>query len=143
MLLSIGVLTTNTTNTQASWEIRTGATPGRAKLMEIGFTLAAATASNVGLGYPQAIGLTPVETEFLTEDPNDVLAASIVTSALSWATSPTVPAIFFRRMNFPATIGQGVIWTFPQGITIPVSSSIVLWNNTANSALNAYAIVKI
>ena len=144
MLISLGVLTTNTTTTEASWEIITGATPGRAKLMEIGFTLNAATASSIGLGYPQAVGVTPTSpVDFLVEDPNDVLAASVVTSALAWATSPTVPAKFFRRMNFPATIGQGVVWTFPEGITIPVSSSIVLWNVGAVSALNAYAVIKI
>ena len=57
MRLSLGVLTTNTTTAEAAWEIRSGATPGRARLLEIGFFLTAATASHIGLGIPQAQGL--------------------------------------------------------------------------------------
>ena len=144
MILSLAVLTTNTTTTQASWEIITGSTPGRVKLMEIGFTLAAATATVIGFGRPAAASITPTSpVNFTTDDPNDVIAAGVVRSALAWGTSPTVPATFIRRMNFPATIGGGVVWTFPEGITIPVSSGLVLWNIGSVSALNAYAVIKI
>jgi hypothetical protein len=40
-------------------------------------------------------------------------------------------------------IGTGVIWTFPEGVVIPVSSSIILWNLATNSVLDAYAVVEI
>jgi len=141
MLLSLGVRTTNGTTAEAAWEIRTGATPGRAKLIEFGLFLTAATESNFGLGIPAALGITPAAlVDFEPEDPNDVLASGILQSTLSWGTSPTIPAKFFRRVTLPATIGTGVIWTFPKGLVIPVSSSIVLWNAGANSVVDAYAV---
>ena len=144
MQLSLGVLTTNTTTTEAAWEIRSGATPGRAKLKEIGFFLSAATASHIGLGIPQAQGVTPASPiDFEPEDANDTISSGVLQSVLSWGTSPTVPSKFFRRISLPATIGTGVIWTFPKGLVLPVSNSLVLWNLDTNAALNAYAVFEI
>jgi hypothetical protein len=34
-------------------------------------------------------------------------------------------------MVLPATIGAGVIWTFEDGLVIPVSSYLVLWQYSA------------
>lgn len=144
MILSLGVRTVDGTAAKAAWEILTGATPGRVKVLEIGFFLVAATASQIGLGRPAAIGVTPTApVDFLVEDPSDVLASGVVQSAVAWGTGPTVPTAFFRRISLPATIGTGVIWTFPKGITIPVSSSLILWNIGTNSLLDAYAVVEI
>ena len=144
MKVSLAVRTTGVADATAAWEIRTGATPGRARLIELGLFLSAATASIVGLGRPAAIGITPTTpVDFLLEDPNDVLATGVIQSALAWATPPTVPAAFLRRIALPATIGTGVIWTFPEGIVIPVSYGIVIWNLGLNSALDAYAILEI
>jgi hypothetical protein len=144
MNLFLAVRTTDGTTGTAGWEIRTGSTPGRARLFEIGFTIVAATASVVGLGRPAAIGVTPTSpVDFDPEDPNDVLATGVVQSALAWGTGPTIPAKFIRRISFPATIGSGVIWTFPKGLVIPVSSGLVLWNLAGNSVLDAYAAVSI
>ena len=144
MICSLGVRTVDGTASKASWELRTGATPGRAKLLEIGFFLVAATASQIGLGRPQAIGITPTSpVNFLPEDPDDAIASGVVQSSLAWGTGPTVPTAYLRRISLPATIGVGVIWTFPRGITIPVSSSLILWNIGTNSLLDAYAVVEI
>lgn len=144
MRLSIGVRTSSGTDASAAWEIRTGATPGRFKLIELGIFLAAATASTYGLGRPQAIGDTPTSpVDFLSEDPNDVIANGVVQSALAWSTGPSVPSNFLRRISLPATIGTGVIWTFPEGIVIPVSSSLVLWNLASNGVVDAYAVIDI
>ena len=144
MIYSLGVRTVDGTNAAAAWGIRTGATLGRVKLLEIGFFLVAATASVLGLGRPAAIGTTPTSpVNFLPEDPNDVIASGVVQSALAWGGAPTVPAAFLRRISLPATIGTGVIWTFPKGITIPVSSELVLWNLATNSLLDAYAVISI
>jgi hypothetical protein len=144
MNVTLGVRTLTGTTGAAGWEIRTGATPGRAKIMEIGFFLGAATASTIGLGRPAAIGITPTSpVDFLPEDPNDVLASGVVQSALAWATPPTIPTAFVRRISLPATVGVGVIWTFPTGLVIPVSSGIVLWNLAENSVLDAYAVISI
>jgi len=144
MIVSLGVRTTMVTTGHSAWEIRTGATPGRAKLLELGFTLAAGTATTIGMGRPQAIGITPTSpVDFLTEDPDDVIASGVVQSSLAWGTEPTIPTAFLRRISLPGTAGGGVIWTFPKGLTIPVSSSIILWNLATNSALDAYAVVEI
>jgi len=144
MKYELAVRTSSGTAATAAWEIRAGATPGRSKLVEIGFFLAAATASQFGLGRPAAIGDTPTApVDFLAEDPNDVLATGVIQSALAWGTGPTVPTAFLRRISLPATIGAGVIWTFPQGIVIPASGSLVLWNIGTDSVVDAYAIVEI
>lgn len=144
MKVRLGVRTVDGSNAAAAWEIRTGSTPGRARLLELGFTIAAATATTIGLGYPAAIGITPTTpVNFLTTDPNDVIASGVIQSALAWGTGPTVPTAFFARIALPATIGAGVIWTFQDPIIIPVSSSIILWNLAANSLLDAYAVIEI
>ena len=144
MKYSLGVRTVDGSNTAAAWELRTGATPGRVRVVELGFFLAAATATTIGLGRPAAIGVTPTApVDFLPEDPSDVLATGVVQSSLAWGTGPTVPTAFLRRIALPATIGTGVIWTFPEGLIIPVSSSLVLWNLAANSLLDAYAVIEI
>jgi hypothetical protein len=137
-IYSLGVITTNVTIANANWEIRTASTD-RSRVIELGFFLNAATASTVGFGRPGAIGVTPTSpVTFLAEDPGD--PAATVTSALAWGTGPTVPTAFLRRVNLPATIGTGVVWNFPRGVVIAISSSLVLWNITATSALNAYAV---
>jgi len=114
----------------AGLEIRTTATE-RAKILEITITMAAATASLFGIGRPQAIGVTP--TTPVTVIPEDFAEpAGSTQTALAWATPPTVPLFFFRRINLPATIGAGRVITFPRGLVIPVSSSLVIWNLAAN-----------
>lgn len=144
MKVRLAVRTTGTGAGAAAWEIRTGATPGRWKLMELEIFLAAATASVYGLGKPAAIGVTPTTpVDFDPDDPNDVIASGVVQSALAWGTGPTVPALFKKRVSIAGTIGNGVIWTFPQGIVIPVSSSLVLWNITANGVVDAQAVLEL
>lgn len=144
MKVRLAVRTTGVTVATAAWEIRTGATPGRWRLIELKIFLAAATASVYGLGQPAAIGITPTTpVDFLLDDPNDVLATGVVQSARAWATGPTVPANFDERISIGGTIGNGVIFTFPQGIVIPVSSSLVLWNITANGVVDAQAVLEL
>lgn len=144
MKVRLGVRTTGVAVGTAAWEIRTGATPGRWKLIELHIFLSAATASVFGLGQPAAIGATPTSpVDFLNEDPNDVLATGVVQSALAWGTAPTVPANFDERISIAGAIGNGGIFTFPQGIVIPVSSALVLWNITANAAVDAVAVLEL
>lgn len=125
-IYSLGNRTSSGTAATAALELRTAATD-RAALMELDVFMGAATASIFGLGRPQAIGITPTSpVTLLAEETSD--PAATTQTALAWGTGPTVPLNFFRRINLPATIGAGIIYTFPRGITIPISSSIVLWN---------------
>ena len=100
----------------------------------------AATASVFGLGRPAAMGITPTTpVTLLAEDTGDPVAT--VKTALAWATKPTVPTAFLRRVSLPATIGAGMIWTFPFGLIIPISFSIVVWNITAVSLADIWVVV--
>ncbi len=138
-IYSLANRTTNITIANACLEIRTAATD-RPRIMEIGIFLAAATASTFGLGRPQAIGITPTTPVIvLQEDPGDPVGT--VQTALAWGTGPTVPLQFLRRISLPATIGTGVIWTFPRGLIIPISSSIVIWNITATGVVDIHVVI--
>lgn len=138
-IYSIANRTTNVTIANPCLEIRTAATD-KPRIMEIGISLVAATASVFGLGRPQAIGVTPTTpVTVLAEDASDPVGT--VQTALAWATPPTVPLNFFRRVSLPATIGAGVIWTFPNGLTIPVSSSLVIWNISAVSVIDTWVVL--
>lgn len=135
---SLAQRTTNFTTAQASVEWRTPSTV-RPKVLEVSVIQATATAQSLGLGRPQAIGVTPVNVLFQADDPGDPV--SVMNGSLSWATSPTVPLIFHRRWNSAATIGVGVVWTFPRGLVIPVSSALVLWNITTAVAVDVNCVI--
>lgn len=131
--------TTLTATTTANWELRTAAA-GRCKLLEWSYiNSSAATACSIGLGRPQAIGVTPVNVLFQRDDPAD--PASVTNASLSWATSPTVPLIYHRRWGCAATIGVGIVWTFPRGLVIPISSAFVCWNIATTTGSDVNAIV--
>jgi hypothetical protein len=141
-IFSLAVRTTNVTIANACFELRAG-TGERPRVFEIGLTINAATASVFGLGRPAAIGVTPsVPVDVLPEDPNDVLTTTVET-ALAWGTGPTVPAAFLRRVSLPATIGAGIVWSFPQGLVIPASGSLIVWNITAVSVADIWCVVDI
>lgn len=138
-IYSIRRRTTAVTSATAAVEIRTASTD-RPYIMELHLFLAAATASTYGIGRPAAIGVTPTSpVTVLAEDPAQ--PAGTVTTALAWGTGPTVPVDFHRAISLPATIGTGVIWTFPRGLVIPVSSGYVFWNIATNGVIDAIAVV--
>jgi hypothetical protein len=108
--------------------------------MEVGMWLNAATQSPIGIGRPQAIGVTPTTPiTVLAEDPNDAAGASKL--AVAWATPPTVPTNYFRRVNIAAAIGAGVILTFPRGLVIPAAGTLCWWNIAAVSVYDLHAVV--
>jgi hypothetical protein len=131
--------TSSGTAATAAWEIRTTATC-RAQVLEVGLSQNAATAGVFGLGRPQAIGVTPTSpVNFLQEDPGEPNANT--TACVAWGTGPTVPLQFFRRISCPATIGAGVIWTFPRGLFVAVSNSIVLWVIATAPVSDVWAVI--
>lgn len=129
--------TTFTATTTANVEWRTPATV-RPKVLEVSYVQLTAIASQIGLGRPQAIGVTPVNVLFQADDPGD--PASTMNGSLSWATSPTVPLIYHRRWN--GTLASvGVVWTFPRGLVIPISSSLVIWNIATTVAADVNCVI--
>jgi hypothetical protein len=138
-IYSLALNTTVTTIAAACWDIKSAAT-NRPAIMELSANLGAATASSYGFGRA---GNVPTQTSPVlvqAEDPGD--PAGVSGCAVAWTVAPTVPAAFTRRINLPATIGAGIIWTFPRGFVLAVGSSAVLWNITANSAsTNVHVVV--
>ena len=134
MIYSISQRSTVTTIAAASWELRSAAT-NKPKIYELGISLGAATASVYGIGRPAAIGVTPTTPLTVLDESDGNAPTGLTTSAVAWATPPTAPVNFFRRCSLPATIGSTIIFTFPRGLGLPVSNSIVMWNITANSAV--------
>jgi len=132
-IYSIAQRSTVTTIAAAAWEVRSTST-NKPKVMEIGIFNGAATASVYGIGRPAAIGVTPTTPLTVLDEQDGGGPTGLTTCAVAWTTGPTVPANFFRRASIAATIGAGVIFTFPRGLGLPVTGSIVVWNITANSA---------
>lgn len=131
---------TSATTAVATWELRTPSTT-RARILEIGIFMAAATASTLGLGRPAAIGVTPTS-PVLGQAVEVADVAGLCSTAVAWGTAPTAPtsAIYLRRISLPAAIGSGVIWTFGEiGLTVPISSSIVIYNLATNGVVDIYA----
>lgn len=101
---------------------------------------AAASALNIGIGVPAALGIGPISpTKMLAEEVADPFAA--VQIATQWTTKPKQPTAFYRRYGAAAGQGNGVIVGFPRGLSIAVSSSVVLWNILANNLLNVHVTI--
>lgn len=109
-----------------------------ARIREIGIATSAATLSSVGLGRPAN---TPVATTSVLGQAEDTSSgAALCNVDTAWSTAPTAPTVFMRRFAIPATAGIGFIWTWDQGLIVPTSGWIVLWNfgAGAGAALDAY-----
>lgn len=127
-LASVAIRTSNLTTNQASAEIRTTASV-KARMLELSLVQATGTAQSLGVGRPAALGVTPGTTSTYQRD-DSADPACVTTVSATWGTSPTAPTTYMRRWNSAATIGVGIVWTFPRGIIIPVSASVVVFNIT-------------
>lgn len=104
------------------------------RVFELGVFAATAVAGEVGLGRPAALAVTPatpVGPAASGQSYDNVGGAGAAQWDTTWATAPTSPATFWRRAQLPATIGAGVIWTFPTGIVVPAAGALVLWQFSA------------
>lgn len=136
-MASLAVRNTNLTVSTAALEIRTAGS--RAELMEISF-IATGNAPSIGLGRPVDRGVTPTSSAtFERDEPGSPVC--VTTAALSWTTGPTSPLVFIRRFNHQSLQGVGVIWTFPQGLVIPINSSLVVWNIFSGSVYDINMVI--
>lgn len=116
------------------------------RLVEIGVSCNAATASSISLFRNTAAGYAASTSSSVgqQENPIDAAGTSLVDSA--WTTAPTITAASrIRRFGLPATIGAGLIWTFPAGVWVRNATAtdiLVLWNEgaSAGSVLNGYCV---
>lgn len=133
-----GVRTTGLTIANASLGIYPPATV-RAAVIEFGIIQATATAQSLGLGRPATIGTPTTNLLMQTDDPAD--SASVVNVNLTWSVQPGAPTTFHERWNSAPTIGVGIIWTYPRGLTISASGALVLWNITGAVACDVNMIM--
>jgi len=108
----------------------------RPRLMEVGLFLGAATASTYSLRRSTALGTRTTPTALIAEDPADAALTGIelIDSAIAFSAEPTEATTKHRSIGLPATIGVGVIWTFPRGLVLAVSLSFLILNDATNSA---------
>lgn len=138
-IYSLSLNSTVGTTAAAAMDLKAAST-NTPSIMEIGLNLGAATASTYGLGRSSNVPTQTAPVLVQAEDPSK--PAGLSGCAVAWSVAPTVPAQFLRRIALPATVGAGVIWTFPRGLVLAVSASMLLWNLATNAAsANAWWIV--
>lgn len=140
-IASSAVRTSNVTVNNASLEI-IGSAAGAFKLMEMGTSNNTATSSILGFGVPAAIGITPTTPAALVFEDGGNTSVPSTTTALAWGTSPTNPTVYSRRVSLPATIGAGIVWTFPRGFAVLKAKTLTLSNIVATPAVqDAWVVV--
>jgi hypothetical protein len=136
----VGYASTATVTVAPICDIRTGSTR-EVFLREMGFFCNAATASAVGLYRQATVGTA--STTIVPVAVNGADAASLTLIGTAWSSAPTISTnVPLRKLGTAASVGAGAIWTWwgGDGLRIPVSSSLVLWNfsGATNSVLNGY-----
>lgn len=111
----------------------------RTALLEYGMIQAVGTAQSIGLGRPATVGAGSAPTLFQQDDPGD--PASVVNAHTTWTTQPGAPVVFHRRWNSAATLGVGIVWTFPRGLIVPISGALVSWNITTAVAMDVNMVI--
>lgn len=121
----IGVTKTTGAAAGLLCQIRTGAARDL-RIFELGIFAVTAVAGEVGLIRPSAVGATFTSSATgNADDPVAGVGVAVVDTAAT--TAPTIGTNYKRRVQFPATIGAGIIWTWAHGLVVPVSSSMALW----------------
>ena len=112
------------------------------RVMELGTQNLAATASTQLVGRGGNSSVQSSATALFSED-QGIAVAALTKCAVTWTTAPTIPTIIFRRVYLPATLGAGMIFTFPRGLSLAASAgpSLTVWNVGAASANQNWWIV--
>lgn len=140
-IYSIARTATITTTNNAAADIASPTASGvRARVMEAAVTLGAATASTYGINRPSTLGTRTTPVAALAEDPADqtLTGITLVDSAIAFSAQPTLGSADYRIIALPATIGTGMVWTFPRGIVLGVQGSLAIVNRATNSASAPY-----
>ncbi len=138
-IYSLAQRTTVGSTSTAAFTLVTTSTD-RAALLEWGVFMAAASTSIYALGRPAAVGTTATSpVAALAEDSASPVASSV--GVLTWGTSPTNATNELRRWASPATIGTGVIWTFPRGLIVPINANLCLQNRNVTGVVDTYFVI--
>lgn len=126
------ISTTKTTGAAAAWQLqfRTGSARD-ARIWEVGLFTTTAVAGTYTLERSNSVGSTFTSTPVgAAVDPNSSAGVAVVDTAATGAPTRLGTPAPFRQIVFPATVGSGVIWTFPRGLVVPTSGGILLWQTT-------------
>jgi hypothetical protein len=120
-----------TTSTAAGPIATVFTTTNRVSVLEMGIFATTAVAGEVGIIRPGTGGAGTV-TGVTLQAGDSADNASLTSLAASFATTqPSSPGSALRRIQLPATIGAGVIWTWAPGeLVVPASATtaqIVAW----------------
>lgn len=141
-LYRLAQTSTSTTsgNVAADMACSTGVRP---KLMEWDLFLGAATASTFSLRRTSALGTRTTPTALVAEDPGDpaLTGINLVDMAVAFSGEPTEVSAKLASIGLPATIGTGVIWTFPRGMTLANSLSFAIVHDATNAASHHHTCV--
>lgn len=104
-----------------------------AKFVEIGAQVGTAAVTVFGVGRSPIPGTQTGAVNLVPEELTSLPCQT--TMATQWSVAPTAPAIYLRRLHISgAAIGQQMILSFPRGLTLGASGSMVVWNLTATQA---------
>lgn len=140
-IYSLGVATTINTANAPALEIRSSSSLAP-RVME--FTLTAGGVSSTwAFGRATTRGNPSAPVNLQPENASDPVSQTVVATAWVVSGPNTFSAAFntLRRVTFPGNAGEGVIWTFPYGLLMPVDTSLVLWNAPGGSATNCTIVV--
>ena len=123
-----------------TWIAELRAPSGRdLRVWEVSIDNTTAVASDIGLYRATAQSGTPTSIVPVADDTSagTAQAAAVVAATTAPTIGTNVP---IRRALLAPSVGAGRIWTFPAGLVVPVSGSLVLWNNGAatSAALEGY-----
>lgn len=127
----------------AAWlvQFRTSSTKD-ARVWEVHAFAESAVAGTLGLTRSATVGATFTSTVPAAEDSSNGTAASAaVDTAATTAPTQAGTPVYFRRIQLPATIGAGVIWSFPLGLVVPVSAGLLVWQLSAAAVTYGITIV--
>lgn len=131
---------TTSGNVAADMAVSTGLRP---RLVEWDLFLGAATASTFSLRRTTALGTRTTPAALVGEDPGDpaLTGITLVDMAVAFSVEPTESATKLTSIGLPATIGTGVIWTFPRGLSLAISLSLAIVCDATNAASHMHTCV--
>jgi hypothetical protein len=130
MQYEVASLTTLTAASVPFATLKAGAS-ARMKIREIGIFMVTAVASDIAIARSATATTTPTIVLGQALNPADI--AAIGGMAVAWATIGTANAISIRRVQLPATVGSGIIWTWgdadPLVVPSPAATGEVMFVN--------------
>ena len=116
------------------------------RVLEVGFCMAATTQSTIGLGRHIGGTVTSSATSTVQAEQAGTTAGTAVVETNYSTNTPTAITNFLRRWTLPATIGAGMVWTFPRpGLLIRAGTTtdyLAVFNISAIGVMDVYFVVE-